>query len=483
MNAPIRRVFAFLLLLFGVLVVGTTWNTVIDAQGLRDNPLNRRELLEDQMIQRGTIYANDGSTVLAVSHKAAGGLYVRSYPQAGLFAHAIGYSYIDIGQSGLERSDNDALTGQTESVSTILDQLQGRQRVGDDVVTTLDPAAQRIALHDLGSNRGSVVALNPSTGGVLVFASTPGFDPNGLSSQRFSQLNLEAGAAPLLDRSTQSAYPPGSTFKVVTAAAALDSGRYTPSSTVNGNSPQVFSGTPLQNDGNQSWGQVDLSTALTNSVNTAWANVAVSLGRSTMERYMKRFGFYSTPPIDLPSSEVVASGERLNGRLIPPTSSYVDLGRMGIGQDKLAVTPLQMAMVAAAVANGGRLMRPHITDRIVDRDGRVVSQIQPQLQSTVMSHQAAGELTQMMTNVVEEGTGQPVAIPGLSIAGKTGTAEVGNGDNQVWFIAFAPVSQPRVAIAVTMESQPSGSFGGPVAGPIVRDVLMSLLNQSGGGGG
>ncbi|MGI8921505.1 MAG: peptidoglycan D,D-transpeptidase FtsI family protein [Solirubrobacteraceae bacterium] len=482
MSDPIRRVFLFLALLFAVLVAGTTWNSVIGAKGLRDNPLNRRALLEQAMIPRGTIYAADGRTVLAISHKGPNGLYVRSYPKGGLFSHPLGYSYLTIGQAGLEQSQNDALTGQSQSVSTILDQLQGRQRTGNDVVTSLDPAAQQIALNDLGSSRGAVVALDPSTGKVLVFAASPGYDPNGLSPQRFTQLNQEAGAAPLLDRATQAGYPPGSTFKVVTAAAALDSGRFTPNSTVNGNSPQTFSGTPLSNDANQSWGPVDLTTALTYSVNTAWANVAVQLGRQTMERYMRRFGFYSQPPIDLPISEIASSGERLRGRLLPPTSSFVDLGRMGIGQDKLAVTPLQMAMVAAAVANGGKLMRPHITDRVIDKDGRIVSQVKPELQSTVMSQSAAGALTQMMTKVVEEGTGTPVAIPGLSIAGKTGTADVGSGRNQVWFIALAPISRPTVAIAVTLESQPSGSFGGPVAGPIVRDVLSSLLNQGAGAG-
>ncbi len=482
MNRPIVRLFWAVMLLFGVLIVGTTWNTVLGAQGLRDNPLNRRQLIEAQLVPRGTIYAADHRTVLAHSHPAPGGIYVRDYPQGPPFAHAVGYSYLSIGQAALERTANDALTGQTESVSGILDQLQGRRRVGDDVVTTLDAGAQRLAYDQLAGNRGSVVALDPATGRVLVLASRPSYDPNSLGTPGvFSRLNLQTGTAPLVDRATQSGYPPGSTFKTVTAAAALDSGRYTPSSTVNGNSPQTFSGQPLSNDGNQSFGPVDLTTALTQSINTVWANVAVGLGRSTMGDYMRRFGFYRQPPLDLPANEVAASGERLRGRLIPPTSSYVDLGRMGIGQDKLSVTPLQMAMVAAAIANGGRLMRPHLVDRVLDRDGRTVSHVASQPESTVMSGDAAGKLGAMMARVVQEGTGTAAALSGVSVAGKTGTAEVGRGRNQVWFIAFAPVNHPRVAISVTLENQDSSAFGGPVAGPIAKAVLQRLLGAAAGG--
>lgn len=482
MNRPIVRLFWTVMLLFGVLIAGTTWNTVLGAQGLRDNPLNRRALIEQQLVPRGAIFAADHRTVLAHSHRTGGGIYVRDYPQRGVFAHAVGYSYLSVGQAGVERTSNNALTGQTESISSILDQLRGRRRVGDDVVTTLDAGAQRLAYDQLAGNRGSVVALDPATGRVLVLASRPSYDPNSVGHPGvFARLNAQAGAAPLVDRATQSGYPPGSTFKTVTAAAALDTGRYTPSSSVNGNSPQTFSGQPLSNDYNQSFGPVDLTTALTQSINTVWANVAVGLGRSTMGEYMRRFGFYRQPALDLPANEVAASGERLRGRLIPPTSSYVDLGRMGIGQDKLSVTPLQMAMVAAAVANGGTLMRPHLVDRVLDRDGRTVSHVASQVASRVVSRDAAGKLGAMMAKVVGEGTGTAAALTGVSVAGKTGTAQVGRGRNQVWFIAFAPVTNPRVAISVTLENQDSSAFGGPVAGPIAKAVLQRLLGPAAGG--
>jgi peptidoglycan glycosyltransferase len=190
---------------------------------------------------------------------------------------------------------------------------------------------------------------------------------------------------------------------------------------------------------------------------------------------MDRLGFDHRPPIDLPAAELRASGEYYHGHLLAPTSDLVDVGRMGIGEDKLNVTPLQMAMVAAAVANGGRLMTPHLTDRVIDRDGRTVERIAPTLYSQVMAPRTAGEVAAMMAQVVQEGTGTAAALQGIQVAGKTGTAEIvpGQAINQVWFIAFAPVSNPRVAIAVTIER--SSGQGGTVAAPVAKQVLQTLL--------
>jgi peptidoglycan glycosyltransferase len=478
-NRAILRLFALVVLLFAVLVGFTSRWTVFEAGSLRSNPLNRRQLLEQQRIQRGQLLAADG-TVLARSVPAAGGVFRRTYPSGGLFAHAVGYSYITIGNAALERSRNDELTGQRTSANTILDQLRGRRRQGDDVVTTLDPKAQRVAISQLAGRKGAVVALDPRTGAVRAFASVPRYDPRTLARPGvFQTLSQDSSRSPLLDRVTQSGYPPGSSFKVVTAIAAIDSGRFTPSSTVNGDNGVVISGVPLNNDFNQSFGPVDLTTALTKSINTVWAQVAVSLGKSTMARYMDRLGFDSQLPLDLPSDELRPSGEFKGRRLLSPTSSLVDVGRMGIGQDKLDVTPLQMALVAAAVANRGRLMAPHLTDRVVDRDGRTVQRIGPRAMSQVMKPATAGAVGQMMSQVVQEGTGTAAALSGVQVAGKTGTAEIvpGQNVNQVWFIAFAPLDHPRVAVAATVER--SDGFGGTVAAPIAKAVIESLL----GGGG
>lgn len=476
MIVPITRLFMLFVGLFAVLVVFTSRWTVFEAGALRDNPLNQRSLLDELKIKRGAITAADG-TVLAKAVPAPGHTFGRVYPTGGLFAHAVGYSFTAAGQRvGLERSRNDPLTGQNDEFSTVLDQLRGKQRVGQDVQTTLDPAAQRVAEQQLGSRRGAVVALDPSTGAVLAMASTPGFDPNHLKDSE------RTPGSPRLNRATQAFYPPGSTFKTVTAVAAIDTGKFTPSSLVNGKSPLTVSGVPLANDNHVSYGPIDLTKALTDSVNTVWAQVALSVGKKTLADYMRRFGFYSKPPLDYPADQRAASGEFAPNRgLLGPTSDRIDTGRLGIGQDKLQVTPLQMAMVAAAIANHGKLMKPHLTKRVVDADGRTVSTIGPSVMSTVMKPSTAQALTTMMQQVVKEGTGTAAALQGINVAGKTGTAQVGRvGSNltQPWFIAFAPAEHPRVAIAATVELS-QGGFGGTVAAPIAKAVMQTILKTGG----
>jgi peptidoglycan glycosyltransferase len=213
-----------------------------------------------------------------------------------------------------------------------------------------------------------------------------------------------------------------------------------------------------------------------------WAQVAENVGRATMTKYMKRFGFYSKPPLDYPPNEMVASHvESPTGRSYAPGSRNEDIGRIGIGQGGLVVTPLQMAMVAAAVANKGVLMAPQFMDRAVDQDGRTVTTNHPKVYNKVMSPQTAAEVTDMMRHVVEEGTGTPAQLGGISVAGKTGTASVGiQGSNltQPWFIGFAPVGDPKVAVAVTVE-RTQGGFGGTVAAPIAKNVIQTLLQDGG----
>jgi peptidoglycan glycosyltransferase len=287
-------------------------------------------------------------------------------------------------------------------------------------------------------------------------------------------------AGTCFNRATQASYAPGSTFKIVTASAGLDSGLYTPNSAINGNSPLTVSGVPLNNDGNKSWGLQSLTTALTYSINTIFAQVAERVGRSGMADYMRRFGFYAKPPLDYPPSEMRASDViGPNGKPLPPGSPSEDIGRIGIGQGGLSVTPLQMAMVASAVANGGKLMVPHLTTRVVNADGVTVKTITPSVLTQVMKPSAAHNLVQMMTKVVEEGTGTAVQLTGISVAGKTGTASIGpTGANltQPSFVAIAPADNPRVVIDVTVDRS-QGGFGGTVAAPIAKAVLQTLLSE------
>jgi peptidoglycan glycosyltransferase len=261
----------------------------------------------------------------------------------------------------------------------------------------------------------------------------------------------------------------------VTAIAAIDSGRYTPDSRISGRNGKPISGVPLNNDAGESFGDITLTEALTKSVNTVFGEIGEKLGKTTMKKYMDRLGFEAPVQIDLPAGERAASGERRNGRIIPATSRFVDVGRMAIGQDKLTVTPLQMAMVASSVANGGKLMKPHLVDRVLDRDGRTVRRVGPQEMAQVMSPDTASKVGAMMGQVVKEGTGTAAALQGIDVAGKTGTAEVDRpcGPNQLWFIAFAPAQDPRVAIAATVEC--GTGFGGTVAAPIAKAVMQELL--------
>ncbi len=481
MNAQIAKLYGLIVLLFAVLIGFTSYWSVFDAEALKDKRVNRRPLLEELQVKRGTITADDG-TVLARSSRegrGAGRFYTRHYPQGSLFGHPIGYSFLDRGQSGFERFHDAELTGRKSEFTSILDQLRGQHQVGDNVVSSLDPAAQRAALGGLGGQPGAVVAIEPKTGKVRALVSEPPYDPNDIPN-RFGQLNKETGS-PLLNRATQAHYAPGSTFKVVTATAALDSGKFTPDSVIDGSSPIEIQGIPLSNSGGEQFGPITLTEALTNSVNTVFAQVGEKVGIPTMYKYMNRFGFDSKPQIDLPPDELESSGVRdERGNLIGP-GTPIDIGRVAIGQERLAVTPLQMAEVAATVANGGELMRPQLWERVVDPDGRVIKRLSPTVQSDVMKPTTATALNEMMQNVVNDGTAAGVFPSSLQVAGKTGTAELGTGrascslPNQAWFIGFAPADDPKIAVAATIEC--TSSFGAQVAGPIARSVMETILKE------
>jgi penicillin-binding protein A len=473
-SAQIGRLFAVIVVLFALLVFFTTRWTVIDKASLDNNPLNRLTLVSQLKIRRGRILANDG-TVLAKSIPAGGGTWKRTYPTGSLFSQAVGYSNVLEGSAaGLELSDGEYLRGLQTGLGSIFGQLTPT-RVGDDVYTTLDPKGQRAAMQALGSQDGSVVALNPRNGAVLVMYSNPSFDPSGSNP-----CGVKAKGT-CFNRATQASYAPGSTFKTVTATAGIDSGDYTPNSLINGKSPLIVSGVPLNNDGNQSWGFQTLTTAMINSINTIFAQVAERVGRGGLAKYMKRFGFYSKPPLDYPPAQMRASNvvSVTNGKALPPGSAQEDVGRIGIGEGGVTVTPLQMAMVAAAIANWGKLIVPHLTARVVNSDGVTVKTISPTVYQQVMSAATAHEVRDMMTKVVEEGTGTTVQFGGISIAGKTGTASIGpsgGGLTQPSFLAFAPANDPKVAIDVIVDRS-QGGYGATVAGPIAKAVLQTLLAE------
>ncbi|HYJ22237.1 MAG TPA: penicillin-binding transpeptidase domain-containing protein [Solirubrobacterales bacterium] len=483
MNRQIVKLFGFIVVLFGILVGFTSYWAVFDAKALKEEEANKRPLLEQQQIRRGRILAADGTVIAKSVAKGKGDAlrFVRRYPEGALYGHPIGYSFVRQGDSEFEQFHNDELVGEESEFSSILDELRGRTQEGNDIVTNIDPVAQQIALEDLEvEGFGAVVAIEPSTGAVKVMASNKSFDPNRVPYE-LSKLNRNVIETPLLNRATQGLYPPGSTFKVVTAAAGLESGAITPETTIDAPGTLEVEGQPLNNDFSEDFGPIALDTALTNSVNTWFGQLGQQLGNDRLFETMEKFGFNSTPPIDLPDDEVYESG--VYGEDGPlSVRDPVDLARVAIGQERLLATPLQMAMVAAAVANGGRLMKPQIWKRVIDPDGRTIDSLDPSEYSRPISEQSAEELTTAMEGVVSEGTGTNAAISGVAVAGKTGTAETpgnkacggGIDENQAWFIGFAPADDPQIAIAASVEC--TTAFGNDAAAPIFRDVAEAILN-------
>ena len=483
MNRQIVKLFGLFVVLFAVLVGFTSYWAVFDAKALKEKDANKRPLLEQQQIRRGRIVADDGTVIARSVPKGHGASlrYVRRYPEGSLFGHPIGYSFVRQGDSEFEQFHNDELVGNESEFGSILDELRGREQEGDDVVTNLDPAAQAAALEDLReAGFGAVVAIEPSTGRVRAMASNPPYDPNRIPYD-LTELNENELETPLVNRATQGQYPPGSTFKVVTAAAGLESGTITPETAFAAPSPLEVEGTPLENDFNTSYPPISLDYALTNSVNTWFGQLGQKVGQDRLFETMEKFGFNSRPPIDLPEDQVYESGVYSEEQLLN-RNDPVDLARVAIGQERLSVTPLQMAMVAAAVANGGKLMKPQIWSRVVDPDGRVVKKMDPSQYSQPVSEETAAELTTAMEGVVSEGTGTNAAIEGVPVAGKTGTAETpynescggGTEENQAWFMGFAPAGEPKIAIVATVEC--TTQFGNDVAAPIFRDVAETILN-------
>ena len=489
MNKQVSQIGVAALVLLAALIVATTyWQTWANA-GLADRQDNAIRAVAQFTIKRGKIYAADGRTLLATNVKRRVGgqtLYFRLYPSGPLFADVVGYSTQSRNRTGLEQSYNDFLTASNANLDTVfrstLDKLRGSTVTGNNLVLTLQPRLQVIARRALQGRCGAVVALDPASGRVLAMVTNPTYNPN-LIERRFAQATRTTApcGAPLLNRATAGKYQPGSTFKLVTASAALDSGRFTPESRFEDPGYCIEYGQKVRNAGNpeapEAFGSVDLTQGLEHSINSVFCNIGKTLGAGDILRYAERYGFYASPPIGLPANEVVESGLYDRGRLFRPKhpDTQVDPGRLAFGQERLQVTPLQMAMVAATIANHGVELRPQLIERIVSPGGHTITHLRPDRLAQPIRRQTAAELARMMELAVQGGTGTPAQIPGLRVAGKTGTAETGRENvNTTWFVAFAPVEAPKIAIAVVVENQ-RGGFGGTIAAPIAKQVMEAAL--------
>ena len=482
MNTPLRRLANVVLVMFVVLLGATTWVQYLQASRLDSDPRNVRTLYREYGNARGPIVVAGKAVASSVKVDDAFG-YQRQYTDGALYSAVTGFYSVVNGRTQLEQAENDALTGRGDQLffTRIRDLLTGRRPEGAAVETTILPAAQQAAFRALGDQQGAVVAIEPSTGRILALVSTPGFDPNQLATHDLTK----AGAAytklantegnPLRSNATQENFPPGSTFKLITAAAALESGDYTPDTKID--SPRVLqlpqTTATLQNFGGESCGgdQVTLTQALVVSCNTAFANLGLDLGDDALRAQAEKFGFNQALSIPMPVAKSV----------FPPDLDQPSTAQSAIGQRDVRATPIEMAMVSAAIGNGGTLMKPYLVDTIRSADLSVVSKTEPSVLSTPVSAQTAAELTQMMVDVVADGTGKAARIPGVEVAGKTGTAETADGKApHAWFTAFAPASAPKVAVAVLVEhggSLGSEATGGAVAAPIAKAVIEAVLGK------
>jgi len=483
MNRAIRRVGIGVTVLVLLLVAQLTYLQVYDADNLANDPRNIRAALRDFTRPRGKIVTADGQ-ILARSVETGDELkFQRLYPSGPLFSQLVGYQSFVFGNLGIERTYNNELAGRDPllQIRNVGDVLAGKEPIGN-VVLSVSAGLQAAARDALGNQRGSVVVMNPKTGSILAMYSNPSYDPqpyaghNSKDVQAYNQLLRANPDKPDLPRAYRERYPPGSTFKVLTTSVALSLGLVTPETNFPTLSqltlPQTSS--TLKNFGGESCGGT-LARSFQQSCNTTFGQIGLDLG-DQFPPGLEQFGIYSAPPLDISPGAAESTG--------PPPGSFQqnkpNFAFAGIGQGDVFVTPLEMALATSGVANNGQIMQPHVGERITDGDDNSVKSIDPKAWRTAMSPQVAETVKTLMVSVVEGGTGQAARIPGVSVAGKTGTAQNETGAPHAWFVGFAPADDPQVAVAVIVEhggDVGSEATGGKVAAPIAATMMRTVLGR------
>jgi peptidoglycan glycosyltransferase len=469
------RVATLITVMLVMLVANLTYVQVLSADELAANPANTRALAAEMRQERGAIITVDG--VVLADSVPDGDIYTRRYPEGALAAHAIGYHSTRYGRAGIEAAMNDALTGKRNyaSVADLVESAAGMPVAGNDVRLTIDSRIQAAAAAALGTHRGACVVLDPTTGAVLALASAPAYDPNTVDDE-WASLSATGGPAPLVDRAIASLYPPGSTFKVVTLTGALASEVATEGTRYAGPARLNIGGADVTNYGGSAYGSVDLRKATASSINTVFGQLARDLGAERLVAQCERFGMNARPPLELPTATSLMPD--------PAEMTVWETAWAGVGQPVgehdsppgPQVTPLQMALIAAGIANDGVVMQPYVVDAVTDRTGRVLAQTSARPWRTATDQGTAERVTDIMVGVVTSGSGTRAAVPGVKVAGKTGTAEAGKTvETHAWFIAFAPAEQPRVAMAIVLEN---AGVGGSVAAPAVKGVLEAALEAT-----
>lgn len=483
MNRAIRRVGIGVTVLILLLVGQLTYLQVYDADHLANDPRNIRFQLRDFAKPRGRILTSDDQVVARSVETGDELKFQRLYPQGALFSQLAGYQSFVFGNTGIERTYNNELAGRDPllQIRNVGDLLAGKEPIGNVVLST-SASLQAAARDALGAQHGSVVVMNPKTGAILAMYSNPSYDPqpfaghNSQAVQDYEKLLRANPDKPDLARAYRERFAPGSTFKVVTSSVALGTGRFTPQSVfpvlTELDLPQTNN--TLKNFGGESCGGT-LARSFQQSCNTTFGQLGLDLGDEFVPG-MQKFGIGSAPPLDVAPGAADSVG--------PPPGSFRQnqplFAFAGIGQGDIAVTPLQMALSAAAVANNGQIMQPHAADRVTDADDNTVKTIDPKPWRTAMTPDVAATVKTMMVSVVEGGTGTAAQIPGVSVAGKTGTAQNQTGAPHAWFVGFAPAEDPQVVVAVMVEhggSVGSEATGGRVAAPIAAQMIRMVLGR------
>jgi peptidoglycan glycosyltransferase len=483
-NRQIRILGVAMVVLFSALFLQLNWLQVFDAKNLNNNPINSRAVVRDFVQPRGVVQTSDGAVIAQSVASGDAFKLLRQYPLGPLFAHVTGFFSFAYGSEGVERTYNDDLTGKFDNASLhrLGDLLLNKKKTGN-VTLTISKSLQQLATDQLAGRKGSVVALDPRNGAILALADLPTYDPNALASHDQDAVReardklVNSPDNPILPRTYRERYFPGSSFKVVTASTGLATG------TVSLTQPvyPTLTELPLPNAGGQTLSNFGgsacggpLPEALRVSCNTAFAQLGLDLGPDKLSAGAEAFGFNQVPPIDLPFG---ASSK------FPSASAFARdkpaLAKSAIGQQDVQATPLQMALVAAGIGNAGTIMTPHVMSEVRDSDGNVVDRFEAKPWLSPVSADVAHQVRDMMVGVVNAGSGTAARIPGVTVAGKTGTAQTGLGTSQVWFVAFAPAEAPRVAVAVTLENQPSSNefTGGALAAPIAQAVMRAALGS------
>lgn len=463
----VRQVALGMAFSFFVLSLGLVYWQVVKADTLMKNPSNRRMILMEDRVTRGGIFDRNGEVIAKT--EIANGKKVRVYPKGEMYEPALGYSSVRLGASGLEGSLADWLLGLKNPTPTqTVQRLFALPREGDDVVLTLDARLQSIAYNALQGKMGSVVAIDPRTGEVLVLVSQPSFNPTNLE-QNWSEIITRDKDRPLEHRYS-SLYPPGSAMKVVTSAALLRSGVNT-TDLYECQGSTIINGQVIREQNDKAHGWVNYNMALAESCNTYFATYGVQAGNETFLSVVKGFGFGQTIPFEL----TVPRSSISNEEKVPMTLNPNLLAASTFGQGEVLVTPLHMALMTAGIANQGVIMTPYLVERVLDPSQNVVFKQKPQPWLTALSKLEADKITSAMVTAVTDGTAAPGALPTIQVAGKTGSAEPGGKVlTHAWYIAFAPAEKPRIAIAVMVEN---GGTGSGAAAPIARQIIQEALKQ------